>query len=113
MRKNQTLFIAGILLLAGDGRGPGPGGVRSLQQPGDTPGPAAPGRMAGDVVLFLRTGNARWRSRHSEFSAPLAEGLAVDQDDGVSATPVLATAAVDVDEGTVTITMPQGSVKDQ
>ena len=29
MRKNQTLLIAGILLLATAGRGPGPGGVRS------------------------------------------------------------------------------------
>ena len=47
MRKNLTLLIAGILLLATAGVAQGSGGVRSLRQRGDGPRKAAPGRRLG------------------------------------------------------------------
>ena len=75
MRKNQTLLVAGILLLASTGRGSGPGNVRSLQAYPLIAREGGAAETAGDVVLFLRTGVHRAGVVTVTFSAPLAEGL--------------------------------------
>ena len=75
MRKNLTLLIAGILLLATAGVAQAQAiyEVRSLQE-GDSTDRAAPAEQAGAVVLFLRSGMHDGGTVTVTFSAPLAEG---------------------------------------
>ena len=82
MRKNQTLLRSGHPAAGFGGGCPGPSRgwcwcVRSLQQRRWSPATGgASGDMAGDVVLFLRTGSARrLESSHCGYSAPLAKEL--------------------------------------
>ena len=109
MRKNQTLLVAGILLLASTAVAQAQGVYEVFSNPLIARSGGAR-EMAGDVVLFLRTGMHAGGVVTVTFSAPLAEGLAVDEG-GVTVTD--GTAVVDVDEGTIMITLPgtgEGSV---
>ena len=102
MSKTKTLLVAGILLLASAGVAQAQGVYEVFSNPvmARTGGAR---EIAGDVVLFLRTGVHAGGVVTVRFSAPLAEDLAVEAD-GVAASR--GEAAVDLDEGTVTITMP-------
>ena len=102
MRKNQTLLVAGILLLAS-------AGVAQAQGVYEVFSNAVKARAggareeAGDVVLFLRTGTHATGVITVTFSAPIAEGLDVSAG-GIGVSD--GSAVVDVKKGTVTITMP-------
>ena len=71
MRKNLTLLVAGILLLA-------TAGVAQAQAVYEVFGNAVmareggAGEKAGSHGAVLEIGNAQSRNRHSEYSAPLA-----------------------------------------
>ena len=73
MRKNQTLLVAGILLLASTAVAQAQGVYEVFSNPLIARSGGAR-ETAGDVVLFLRTGNARWRSRHSDVFCPARRG---------------------------------------
>ena len=60
MRKNQTLLVAGILLLASTAVAQAQGVYEVFSNPVIARSGGAR-ETAGDVVLFLRTGSARWR----------------------------------------------------
>ena len=98
MRKHQTLLVAGILLLA-------TAGVAQAQAVYEAFGNAVmareggAGEKAGAIVLFLRSGDHNSGVVTVRYSAPLAAGTTAMATGG--ATPV-----TDVDEGTVTVTMP-------
>ena len=102
MRKHQTLLVAGILLLASAEVAQAQGVYEVFSNPvmARTGGAR---EMAGDVVLFLRTGEHESGVVTVRFSAPLADNLEVETN-GVAVSA--GTVAVDLDEGTVTITMP-------
>ena len=74
MRKNQTLLVAGILLLASTAVAQAQGVYEVFSNPvmARTGGAR---EMAGDMVLFLRTGVHAGGVVTVRFSAPLAEGL--------------------------------------
>ena len=98
MRKHQALLVAGILLLA-------TAGVAQGQAVYEAFGNAVMGReggageKAGAIVLFLRSGTHNGGIVTVRYSAPLAEGTVPSATTG-------STAVADVDEGTVTVTMP-------
>ena len=98
MRKNQTLLVAGILLLATAGVAQGQAiyeafGNAVMAREGGA------GEKAGEIVLFLRG-----QQTHAggivtvRYSAPLAAGTMATVNRG--------TPMTDVDEGTVTVTLP-------
>ena len=97
MRKHQTLLIAGILLLAS-------AGVAQAQAVYEAFGNAVmareggAGEKAGAIVLFLRSGDHNGGIVTVRYSAPLAAETMATVNNG--------TVATDVDEGTVTVTMP-------
>ena len=102
MRKNLTLLIAGILLLATAGVAQGQAvyeafGNAVMAREGGA------GEKAGAIVLFLRSGMHNGGIITVRYSAPLAAGTMAMVSD-VSPTAEVAT---DVDEGTVTVTMPR------
>ena len=97
MRKNLTLLIAGILLLATAGVAQGQAvyeafGNAVMAREGGA------GEKAGAIVLFLRSGTHNSGIVTVRYSAPLAAGTEAMVNEG--------TAETDVDEGTVTVTMP-------
>ena len=98
MRKNQRLLIAGILLLASTAVAQGQAvyeafGNAVMAREGGA------GEKAGAIVLFLRSGDHNGGIVTVRYSAPLAaETMAMVNGAG--------TVATDVDEGTVTVTMP-------
>ena len=101
MRKNQTLLVTGILLLASAGVAQGQAvyeafGNAVMAREGGA------GEKAGAIVLFLRSGTHNGGMVTVRYSAPLAAGT--------EATVNVGTAATDVDEGTVTVTMPVGTM---
>ena len=102
MRKHQTLLIAGILLLASAGVAQGQAvyeafGNAVMAREGGA------GEKAGAIVLFLRSGTHNGGIVTVRYSAPLAaETMAMVSTGGSPS------AATDVDEGTVTVTMPAG-----
>ena len=73
MRKNQTLFVAGILLLASTAVAQAQGVYEVFSNPLIARSGGAR-EMAGDVVLFLRTGMHAGGVVTVTFSAPLARG---------------------------------------
>ena len=97
MRKHQTLLVAGILLLAS-------AGVAQAQAVYEAFGNAimaregGAGEKAGAIVLFLRTGTHNSGIVTVRYSAPLAAGTMAMVNNG--------TVTTEVDEGTVTVTMP-------
>ena len=98
MRKNQTLLVAGILLLASTAVAQGQAvyeafGNAVMAREGGA------GEKAGAIVLFLRSGDHNAGIVTVRYSAPLAAGTAAMVSGG-------GTVATDVDEGTVTVTMP-------
>ena len=101
MRKNQRLLIAGILLLA-------TAGVAQAQAVYEAFGNAVmareggAGEKAGAIVLFLRSGTHNGGIVTVRYSAPLAAGTEAMVNNG--------TAVTDVDEGTVTVTMPTNNM---
>ena len=102
MRKHQTLLVAGILLLAS-------AGVAQAQAVYEAFGNAVmareggAGEKAGAIVLFLRTGTHNGGIVTVRYSAPLAEATEAMVSPGGNPS-----AATDVEEGTVTVTMPSG-----
>ena len=102
MRKNQTLLVAGILLLAS-------AGVAQAQAVYEAFGNAVmareggAGEKAGAIVLFLRSGDHNGGIVTVRYSAPLAAGTVATVNAG--------TVATDVDEGTVTVTMPSSGTE--
>ena len=98
MRKNQTLLVAGILLLAtaGVAQGQAVYEVFSNAVPAREGGAA---ELSGNVVLFLRTGTHNSGVVTLKYSAPLAKGTVPT---AMAATSV----AADEDENTVMIIMP-------
>ena len=97
MRKNQSLLIAGILLLASTAVAQGQAvyeafGNAVMAREGGA------GEKAGAIVLFLRSGTHNSGVVTVRYSAPLAAGTMATVNEG--------TAATDVDEGTVTVTLP-------
>ena len=98
MRKHQTLLVAGILLLASTA-------VAQAQAVYEAFGNAVVAREggaaeeAGSIVLFLKTGEHAEGVVTVRYSAPLAAGTMATVTNG-------ATPATDVEEGTVTVTMP-------
>ena len=100
MRKHQTLLIAGILLLASTAAAQAQAvyeafGNAVMAREGGA------GEKAGEIVLFLRTGTHDSGVVTVRFSAPLAE-----ETEAVISDPTNASIDTDVDEGTVTVTMP-------
>ena len=99
MRKHQTLLVAGILLLAS-------AGVAQAQAVYEAFGNAimaregGAGEKAGAIVLFLRSGTHNGGIVTIRYSAPLAAGTMAMASAG--------TPMTDVDEGTVTVTLPVG-----
>ena len=98
MRKNQRLLIAGILLLATAGVAQGQAvyeafGNAVMAREGGA------GEKAGAIVLFLRTGTHNGGIVTVRYSAPLAAGT-------MAMVSTTGAAVTDVDEGTVTVTMP-------
>ena len=97
MSKTKTLLVAGILLLAS-------AGVAQAQAVYEAFGNAVmareggAGEKAGAIVLFLRSGDHNGGIVTVRYSAPLAAGTV--------ATVSTGNVATDVDEGTVTVTMP-------
>ena len=102
MRKHQTLLVAGILLLAS-------AGVAQAQAVYEAFGNAVmareggAGEKAGAIVLFLRSGDHNGGIVTVRYSAPLAAGTEAMVNEG--------TVATDVDEGTVTVTMPSSGTQ--
>ena len=102
MRKILTLLIAGILLLATAGVAQGQAvyeafGNAVMAREGGA------GEKAGAIVLFLRSGTHNGGIVTVRYSAPLAAMTEAMVSAGGN--PM---AATDVDEGTVTVTMPAG-----
>ena len=98
MRKHQTLLIAGILLLASTAAAQAQAvyeafGNAVMAREGGA------GEKAGAIVLFLRTGAHNGGVVTVRYSAPLAEAT-------VATVVSPATAVTDVEEGTVTVTLP-------
>ena len=99
MRKHQTLLVAGILLLASTAVAQGQAvyeafGNAVMAREGGA------GEKAGAIVLFLRTGGDHNGGIVTvRYSAPLAAGT-------MATVTSPASAVTDVDEGTVTVTMP-------
>ena len=102
MRKHQTLLVAGILLLAS-------AGVAQAQAVYEAFGNAVmareggAGEKAGAIVLFLRSGDHNGGIVTVRYSAPLAAGTVAMVNEG--------TVTQDVDEGTVTVTMPSSGTQ--
>ena len=101
MRKNQTLLVAGILLLASAGVAQGQGaGVYEIFSNAVNARTGGAAELSGNVVLFLQTGNHSGGSVTLKYSAPLAKGT----------DPMVvgggASGVADEDENTVTIIMP-------
>ena len=98
MRKHQTLLVAGILLLCSAGVAQGQAvyeafGNAVMAREGGA------GEKAGAIVLFLRSGMHNGGIVTVRYSAPLAaETVATVNNNG--------TVMTDVDEGTVTVTLP-------
>ena len=97
MRKNQRLLIASILLLASTAVAQGQAvyeafGNAVMAREGGA------GEKAGAIVLFLRSGDHNGGIVTVRYSAPLAAETMAMVNAG--------TVATDVDEGTVTVTMP-------
>ena len=77
MRKNLTLLIAGILLLASAGVAQGQGaGVYEIFSNAVNARTGGAAELSGNVVLFLQTGNHSGGSVTLKYSAPLAKGTA-------------------------------------
>ena len=74
MRKSQVLVVAVALLFCSAVAVQAQGVYEVFSNPVIGTGRAAPGRTAGDVVLFLRTGMHAGGVVTVTFSAPLAEG---------------------------------------
>ena len=105
MRKNQTLIIAVALLLCSAVAVQAQGVYEVFSNPLKARVGGAR-ETAGDVVLFLRTGTHNAGIVTVTFSAPIAEGLDVSAE-GITLTGLgNGMAVVDVDEGTVTVTLP-------
>ena len=106
MKKTQTLLIAGILLLAS-------AGVAQAQAVYEAFGNAVmareggAGEKAGAIVLFLRSGTHNSGIVTVRYSAPLAAGTMATISGETAGGRAIAT---DVDEGTVTVTMPDGAM---
>ena len=98
MRKSQVLVVAVALLFCSAVAVQAQGVYEVFSNPvmARTGGAR---ELAGDVVLFLRTGDHNGGLVTVRFSAPLAEATAPTVNGN-------ATVATDVKEGTVTITMP-------
>ena len=102
MSKTKTLLVAGILLLASAGAAQAQAvyeafGNAVMAREGGA------GEKAGAIVLFLRSGTHNGGIVTVRYSAPFAaETMAMVSTGGNPS------AATDVDEGTVTVTMPTG-----
>ena len=102
MRKNQRLLIAGILLLASTAVAQGQAvyeafGNAVMAREGGA------GEKAGAIVLFLRSGGHNGGIVTVRYSAPLAAETEAMVNEG--------TVETDVDEGTVTVTMPSSGTQ--
>ena len=102
MSKTKTLLVAGILLLASAGAAQAQAvyeafGNAVMAREGGA------GEKAGAIVLFLRSGNHNGGIVTVRYSAPLAAGTEAMVNDG--------TVTQDVDEGTVTVTMPSSGTQ--
>ena len=98
MRKNLTLLIAGILLLATAGVAQAQA-VYEVFSNAVTAREGGAAELSGNVVLFLRTGDHNSGVVTLQYSAPLAKGTVPMVTGGGS-------VAADEDENTVMITMP-------
>ena len=103
MRKNQVLVVAVALLFCSAVAVQAQGVYEVFSNPVKARAGGAR-ENAGDVVLFLRTGMHAAGVVTVTFSAPVAEGLDVSGDGIVVSGG--ANAVVNVEKGTVTITMP-------
>ena len=103
MRKNQTLLVAGILLLASTAVAQAQG-VYEIFSNAVNARTGGAAELSGDVVVFPRGGMNAGGDIILKYSAPLAKGTAptvtINPNDGMG------TATPDEDENTVTITMP-------
>ena len=103
MRKNQTLLVAGILLLASTAVAQAQG-VYEIFSNAVNARTGGAAELSGDVVVFPKGGTNAGGSITLKYSAPLAEGTVPEVT--INPTDGMGTVTTDKDENTVTIDMP-------